>query len=209
MVPPSLFANRSVTTAMAIGFSFMVGYYGVPFLFTLYFQDVRALTPFETGLAFLPMMVVGLVVSPFAALIVEKVGSRTPVFGGLCLMALGMVGLALLGSTAPLWVASGLMVLIGLGGPLTMPPTVAVLLNTVPGHLAGTASGVFNTSRQVGGALAIALFGALVADSAHFLEGLRWSLAIGALVLLLAAIASSRLPRTHPRPGFPGGSAMT
>ena len=199
MVPPSLFASRTVPTAMVIGFSFMVGYYGMPFLFSLYFQQVRGLTAFQTGVAFMPMMLVGLALSPFSAGIVEKVGSRIPIAGGLGLMALGLAGLGLLAPVAPLWVASGLMVLIGLGGPLTMPPTVAALLSDVPAHLAGTASGVFNTSRQVGGALAIAVFGALVADSARFVEGMRASLAVGAVALTAAAIASSRLPRIQPR----------
>ena len=45
-----------------------------------------------------------------------------------------------------------------------MPPMTAVLLNGVPPRRAGTASGVFNTSRQLGGALAVAVFGALLAD---------------------------------------------
>jgi sugar phosphate permease len=157
----------------------------------------------------MPMMVVGLVLSPFAALIVERLGSRIPIVGGLGLMALGLVGLAVLAPTAPLWVVSALMVLIGLGGPLTMPPTVAVLLNSVPSHLAGTASGVFNTSRQVGGALAIALFGALLADSASFVGGLRSSLLIGAAVLLAAAVAAVRLPRVRPRSRAAEGATPT
>ncbi len=59
-----------------------------------------------------------------------------------------------------------LMVLVGLAGPLVMPPVTAVLLNNVPGHRAGKASGVFNTSRQVGGALAVAVFGAMLANRA-------------------------------------------
>ena len=156
MVPPGLFASRSVSIAMVTGFAFMVGFYGLPFLFSLYFQQVRELTPFSTGLIFLPMMLVGLALTPFSALIVEKVGSRVPITGGLGLMTLGLLVLGLVASTAPLWLLSALMVLIGVGGPLVMPPTIAVLLNRVPSHRAGTASGVFNTSRQLGGALAIA-----------------------------------------------------
>jgi sugar phosphate permease len=90
------------------------------------------------------------------------------------------------------------MVLVGLAGPLVMPPVTAVLLNNVPGHQAGTASGVFNTSRQIGGALAIAIFGALLADPATFLQGLRTSLLIAAAVALVAASASRLLRRPQP-----------
>lgn len=59
------------------------------------------------------------------------------------------------------------MVLVGLAGPLVAPPITAVLLDSVPPTLTGTASGVFNTSRQVGGALAVAVFGALLASPSH------------------------------------------
>lgn len=54
----------------------------------------------------------------------------------------------------------------GLAGPFVAPPVTAVLLSSVPA--AGTASGVFNTSRQVGGALAVAVFGALLTQASSF-----------------------------------------
>ena len=72
------------------------------------------------------------------------------------------------------------------------------MLNSVPGRQAGTASGIFNTSRQVGGALAVAVFGALLAQPATFLQGLRTSLLLAAGVALAAAAASRLL---QPRRG--------
>jgi sugar phosphate permease len=74
-----------------------------------------------------------------------------------------------------------------------MPPMTAVLLNSIPGHRTGTASGIFNTSRQVGGALAVAVFGALLASQAGFVTGMRVSLLIAAAVALAAAAVSTRL----------------
>jgi DHA2 family methylenomycin A resistance protein-like MFS transporter len=100
--------------------------------------------------------------------------------------------------TAPVWVLSALMVLVGLAGPLVSPPITAVLLNSVPGHRAGTASGVYNTSRQLGGALAIAVFGALLAQQDTFMDGMRTSLLIATAVALATAIASRLL---HPSGG--------
>jgi len=70
---------------------------------------------------------------------------------------------------------------------------------SVPGHRAGTAGGVFNTSRQVGGALAVAVFGALLANQATFLHGLRTSLLLAAAVALAAAAAASSLLVMPPR----------
>jgi sugar phosphate permease len=115
---------------------------------------------------------------------------------GLIFMTAGLAILAVLPSSAPVWALAGLMVLVGLAGPLVMPPLTAVLLNSVPAHRAGTASGVFNTSRQVGGALAVAVFGTLLANRATFLHGVRASLLIAAVVVLGAAAASLLLTPT-------------
>jgi MFS transporter, DHA2 family, methylenomycin A resistance protein len=105
-------------------------------------------------------------------------------------MATGLASLAVLPSSAPVWVLSVLMILVGLSGPLISPPITAVLLNSVPGHRAGTASAVYNTSRQIGGALAVAVFGALLAQRASFMQGLRTSLLIAAGVALATAMTS-------------------
>ena len=72
-----------------------------------------------------------------------------------------------------------LMVSVGLAGPLVMPPTKGALLNSVQRHAAETASGVFHTRRQVGGALAVAVFGALLANQTSFMDGVRTSLTLG------------------------------
>lgn len=129
----------------------------------------------------------------FASHIVERVGYQVPVIGGLVVMAIGLVVLGCLPASAPVAVLLGLMILIGLAGPLVMPPTMGVLLNSVPGHSSGIVSGVFNTSRQVGGALAIAVFGALLARQASFMHGVRDSLTVAAAVAVLAAIGALRL----------------
>ena len=74
----------------------------------------------------------------------------------------------------------------------------AVLLNSVPGHRAGVASGVFNTSRQLGGALAVAVFGALLTDPATFLDGVRASVLIAAGVAAVTTVVAGLLLRDRP-----------
>jgi MFS family permease len=206
MVPLGLFRSRNVAIANAVGFAFVVGYFGLPFVMSLYLQQLRGLTPAGTGLVFAPMMLTGLVLTPFSARIVERVGARVLVVGGLAAMTAGLAALAFAPPATPFWVLAALMVLVGLAGPLTMPPTMAVLLNSVPGHQAGTASGVFNTSRQVGGALAVAVFGALLAQPAGFGTGMRTSLLIAATVAALAggfALLLARPTHTQPAPTGP------
>jgi EmrB/QacA subfamily drug resistance transporter len=197
MVPLDLFRNRTVSVAVAAGFAFVVGYYGLPFVMSLYLQQVRGLSSLATGVAFLPMMLIGAVLTPFSARVAERLGARRLIIGGLLVMAGGLGILALVPSSAPVWVLALLMVLVGLAGPLVMPPMTGLLLNSVPAHLAGTASGVFNTSRQIGGALAVAVFGALLANHAAFMQGLRTSLLIAAGVAVMAAAAGLLLPRVR------------
>jgi MFS transporter, DHA2 family, methylenomycin A resistance protein len=187
MLPLSLFRSRTVSVSVVIGFAFMVGYYGLPFVMSLYLQQLRGLSALGAGVTFVPMMVTGGALNPFTARLAERFGARTLIACGLLSMTAGLVVIGLLPFTAPVALLSALMILVGLAGPLVMPPVMALLLHAVPARRAGVASGVFNTSRQVGGALAIAVFGALLASRATFLPGLRVSLLIAAGVVLAAA----------------------
>jgi sugar phosphate permease len=108
-------------------------------------------------------------------------------------MAAGLLVIAAAPASAPAWTLALLMVVVGVAGPLTIPPMTAVLLNSVPDHQAGTASGVFNTSRQLGGALAVAVFGALLAGEKGLVHGLRLSLVLAAVAALAAAASSVML----------------
>jgi EmrB/QacA subfamily drug resistance transporter len=193
MMPLDLLRSRNVSVAIAVGFAFMVGYYGLPFVMSLYLQQLRGLSSLNTGVAFLPMMLIGAALTPFSARVTERLGARALITSGLLLMSTGLLILAVLSPSTPVWVLAVLMVLVGLAGPFISPPVTAVLLNSVPGHRAGTASGVYNTSRQIGGALAVAVFGALLAQPATFMHGMRTSLLIAAGVGLATAAASLAL----------------
>ena len=189
----------------------MVGYYGLPFVMSLYLQQHRGLSPLMTGVAFLPMMLSGTSLTPFSAPIAERIGARPLIAGGLTLMAAGLLILALVPLSVPVWALAGLMVLVGMAGPLVMPPGIAVLLESVPTDQAGTVSGMFNTSRQIGGALAVAVFGALLAHRGTFVHGVHISLLLAAAVVLTAAAVSLRLRPTRREapavPGLPAGHA--
>jgi EmrB/QacA subfamily drug resistance transporter len=191
MLPLSLFRSRTVSVSVVIGFAFMVGYYGLPFVLSLYLQQLRGLSALEAGATFVPMMVAGGALNPFTARLSERFGARALIASGMLSMTAGLVVIGLLPGTAPVPLLSVLMILVGLAGPLVMPPVMALLLHSVPPRRAGVASGVLNTSRQVGGALAIAVFGALVSTRATFLPGLRLSLLIAAGIAVAAACVSA------------------
>ncbi|UGQ13959.1 MFS transporter [Yinghuangia sp. ASG 101] len=199
MVPLTLLRSPTVVVATGIGFAFMVGFYGLPFLFSLYFQQQHGLSALGAGIAFLPMMLLSACLTPFSARIAERTGPRVPIIAGLTLIAAGSVALAVAPASTPVWASALLLVPVGMAGPLVMPPTTALLLDAVPSEQTGTAGGVFNTSRQIGGALAVAVFGALISAPAGFQHGLRVSLAAAAAVALLAALAALHMGTASPR----------
>ena len=203
MLPLDLFRSRTVRVTVIAGFAFMVGYYGLPFVMSLYLQELRGLSALGTGIAFLPMMLIGGVLTPFAARLASRFGARALIAVGLASMTAGLVAISLLPGSTPVAVLAVLMMLVGLAGPLVMPPVIALLLHAVPARRAGVASGVLNTSRQVGGALAIAVFGALLADRTTFLHGLRLSLLIAAAIAAATAVLGLMLGQAATTPAHP------
>ncbi len=192
MLPLDLFRSRSVAVAVGGGFSFTVGFYGMVFLISLYLQQARGLSAVETGLIFLPMTVVGAFMNVAAARIAVRLGPQKTIAASLTLMATALVILSLAAEASPLVIA-GIMIVVTIGGAIGVPTMTALILDGVPAERAGTASGALNTSRQVGAALAVAVFGALVGHGSDFLGGMRMGLVIAAVVLLTAATAAVAL----------------
>ncbi len=112
-------------------------------------------------------------------------------------MTLGVIGMAVFAPLDQPLPVTAFMVLTGGGGSIAMPPVSGLVLASVPQRVAGTASAVFNTFRQIGGAVAIAVFGALIADPDDFVAGMQTALIITACLLGISAIAgwSSRSTR--------------
>jgi len=200
MVPPELVRSRTMLIASGSGFAFLAGLSGTVFVFSLYLQQHRGLSSLDTGLVFLPMTALSAVLGVPTARLTEKFGPRLPIVGGLFLMGVSLTVLATLPASAPVWLLALILIPVGCCGPLAMQPTTAVLLEHVPAHHSGVASGVFNTSRQLGAALAIAVFGALLANHTNLLPGLRTSLTIAAALAFAAAAANLRIS-APPRPG--------
>lgn len=192
MVPLALFRSRTVSTALAIAVVTMAAFYGVVFLQSLYFQQQRGATALEAGLLFLPMTGLVALLNPLAARLMVRYGNVLMIAAGQLLMAVGLAGLWLLPADAPILLVALTMVPVGVGGSFTVPPIIALVMDHVPAEKAGTASGVINTARQVGGSLGVAIYGALLTGHG-FMDGLRWGLGTTAFVLLILIAASLRL----------------
>ncbi|WP_235036311.1 MFS transporter [Arthrobacter sp. 18067] len=197
MMPLDLFQSGGLRIALSVGFSFMVGWYGMVFVISLFLQQHLGLSPLLAGLAFLPASVLIAVSNVVAGRMAAKFGPRVPAVVGQLLMVVGLLGMLLAAPAGSLVAVALLLIPIGVGGALAMPPITAHVLDSVPAHRSGTASAVFNTFRQLGGAVGVAVFGALLAGPAGFVPGLQASLLIAALLLLATAVASLFIRRIH------------
>ncbi|QGF23243.1 DHA2 family efflux MFS transporter permease subunit [Raineyella fluvialis] len=198
MIPLDLFRSRAVSTALAIALVTMAAFYGVVFLQSLYFQQQRGATALVTGLLFLPMTGLVALLNPVAARLMVRYGNVAMIVAGQLLMALGLAGLWLLPTDSSTLLVSVVMVPVGVGGSFTVPPIIALVMDHVSADRAGTASGVINTARQVGGSLGVAAYGALL-QGHDFMGGLRLGLGATAVVLLVLVAASLPLRHAHPQ----------
>ncbi|MFG3281566.1 MFS transporter [Streptomyces sp. NPDC048111] len=198
MLPLPLFRSHVVAVSLVVGFMLNAAYYGGVFVFSLYLQQQRGQSALHAGMLFLPMTALVAVVNLASAKLAARFGPRVPIVTGQLVGAAGALSLLTIGPHTPVGAVAALMVPVGLGGALAVPALTALLLDAVPADRAGTASAVLNTARQVGGAIAVAVFGALLAGADTFLSGMRWGMLIAAAGLLLAAGAAATLPGRGP-----------
>ena len=185
--------------SLLIGLMLNAAYYGGVFIFSLYLQQERGQSALHAGLTFIPMTALVAVVNLASAKLAALFGPRVPMVAGQLVGAAGLLALLGIGAHTHVWAVAALMVPVGLGGALTVPALTAMLLDAVPTDRAGTASAVLNTGRQAGGAIAVAVFGALLAGANTFLAGMRWSMVLAAAGLILTAGATLTLPRSRRR----------
>ncbi|HET6682192.1 MAG TPA: MFS transporter [Gaiella sp.] len=175
------------------------------FLLTLYLQDVLHYSAVQTGLAFAAMAVTIAVVSNGAQALVTRLGPRRVLTAGLVLLTISLVLVARLPVPARYDVdLLGPFVLNGIGFALCfIPMTIAGLQGVMPAD-AGVASGLLNTSRQVGGAVGLAVVNAIAAGFAldgvsgaaadeSLAHGYRVALLVLAMLALAGAVLSSTL----------------
>ncbi|WP_030565292.1 MFS transporter [Streptomyces aureocirculatus] len=202
MVPLSMLRQREVGVSLAVGFAVNAGFYGVVFLLGLYCQQLLGMSGIATGLMFVPLAVLITSTNLVSPRMAERVGRRPVIVTGQLVLAMAMFALLPLGADTPLWLVLLLLAPTGIGGALAVPALTALLMDTVPGHRAGTASGLLNSLRQTGGALSVALFGALIGGSGgsgaegFAVGGMRQGLVVvGVTLLATAGLSGWLLPR--------------
>jgi len=187
MLPLQLFKRKAFASATLIGVLANTAFYGLIFVLSLYFQQIDGLSPFQTGLAFTPMLGVVLPVNLLAPRLSERLGAPGVIAIGALIASAGALGLLVAHSGTPYaWLCAQLVALGG-GLGLLVPPMTAMLLGSVDRSYSGIASGVLNSARQTGSVVGVALFGAFVASGLDFAAGMKASLAIAAGLLVASA----------------------
>jgi DHA2 family methylenomycin A resistance protein-like MFS transporter len=188
MLPLTLFKNQAFRSSTITGVLVNVAFYGLIFVFSLYFQRVHQLSPLWTGLAFVPMTGACFVANLNIGRISGRFGDRKCVVAGTAIILLGCVALLGIGAdTGYGWLLPA-FILMGGGLGTMVPPLTHALLGSVDKARSGIASGVLTSSRQTGSVLGVSLFGSLIAAAPMMVHGTRVSLAISAGVLLAACL---------------------
>ena len=162
MLDPRYFKNRRFSLgALTITTAFF-GIFGMFFVLTQFLQFIQGHDSLGAGMRILPYGIVLLVIAPLAAIWAERFGDRNVMVAGLVTSA---AGFAVFGMLAPdseyPMIASGL-VLTAIGTGLLMPPATTTLVTSLPLGKAGVGSAMNDVTREVGGALGIAVVGALL-----------------------------------------------
>jgi EmrB/QacA subfamily drug resistance transporter len=163
LMPLQMFRSRNLSGANVIQSLMVAGMFGMFFLGALYLQRVLGFDSLEIGLAFLPLTVLlGLFSVGLSARLNLRFGPRATMIPGLLLIGVGLLSLSQItvGSSYFTNVLPA-MVLIGTGAGLCFPSVMTLAMSSVAPQEAGLASGVVNTTLQVGGALGLAVLATL------------------------------------------------
>jgi hypothetical protein len=164
MLDVSFFRNPRFTAASgAISMTFFA-MFGSIFLLTQYFQFVLGYTAFEAGVRLLPWALVMLVVSPNAPRLAHRFGTKAVVTSGLSIIAVALICLSALTPSSSYADIAWRLLLMGLGMSLTMAPATESIMGSLPLAKAGVGSAVNDTTRQVGGAMGVAVIGSVASS---------------------------------------------
>jgi EmrB/QacA subfamily drug resistance transporter len=166
LIPLRIFRSRNVSGANVIQALSVAGMFGMFFLLSLYMQRVLGYSPLEIGFAFLPATIVmGTLSIRYTEPLIMRFGARTTLIPGMGLIAVGLALFALApvdGSYVQHLLAP--MVLFGFGAGVSFPALMTLAMSGATKEDAGLASGLVNTSAEVGGALGLAVLATLSAS---------------------------------------------
>lgn len=198
MLPPALLKRPAFTAANTTAGIMNLGTLGTLFVLMLFLQSVQHRSALTAGLAVVPLFAPLAVMAPVGGRVTSRFGPRWPAVAGLLVAAAGLALLARTDARSGFAALLPAFLLWGTGCGLLTPAVVAAAVATVPAERAGLGSAVNNTARQTGGAVGIAVAGAVAGqpgDPSRFVPGFH-AVALGSACLYAAAaaLASALLP---------------
>src|SRR6516165_9335538 len=163
LVPFKLFRDRNYSVVNWVSGVLAIGMMGIFLPLTIYFQSVLGFSALKAGLVMAPASLMSMFIAPVAGQTTDKIGGKYILMSGLTLFGVGMGWLALIAQPGSSWlIFVAPLVVAGLGMGCIFAPMVTVALRNIDPRMAGAASGVLNTIRQVGLVIGTAAVGALL-----------------------------------------------
>ncbi|OLB82089.1 MAG: hypothetical protein AUI15_38660 [Actinobacteria bacterium 13_2_20CM_2_66_6] len=163
LLPLSLFADRNFAVANWIAAAISFGMLSMFLPFTIYLQSVRGFSALVAGLTLAPMSVTSMFTAPFAGRLSDRIGGKYILMTGISLFTIGMASIALVAGPDSTWINFlAPAIIAGAGMGMTFAPMTTVAMRNIEPRIAGSASAVLNTIRQLGAAIGSAVVGALL-----------------------------------------------
>ena len=163
LVPLSLFEERNFAVANWIGASIAFGMMSLFLPIVIYLQSVLGFSALTAGLTLAPMSLTSMVVAPFAGRMADRIGGKYILMTGVFVFAIGFGTLTIVAGPDSTWLTFLVPAIVaGAGMGMTFAPMTTVAMRNIEPRMAGTASAVLNTTRQVGQAVGSAVVGAVL-----------------------------------------------
>ena len=163
LVPLGLFKDRNFAVANWLAAAVSFGMLSTFLPFTIYLQSARGFSALVAGLTLAPMSLTSMFTAPFAGRMADRIGGKYILLTGILLFAIGISGLAFFAGPDSTWVNFlAPAILAGLGIGMTFAPMTTVAMRNIKPQVAGSASAVLNTIRQLGAVIGSAVIGALL-----------------------------------------------
>jgi EmrB/QacA subfamily drug resistance transporter len=163
LVPLSLFEERNFAVANWIAAAISFGMMSMFLPVTIYLQSVRGFSALHAGLTFAPMSLTSMFVAPFAGRLADRVGGKYILMTGISLFTVGFAFVGfVVGPDSSSWDFLVPAIIAGAGMGMTFAPMTTVAMRNIQPRMAGAASGILNTTRQLGAAIGSAVVGAIL-----------------------------------------------
>ena len=162
MLDPRHFRNRGLSAGSVSIFIQFFAFFGFTFVVLQYLQGVRADSPLKAALLVLPLSAAMLPTARMTPKLTARFGARTVCVAGLVLVAAGLAVISQVGIASPYWLLLAGLIPVGVGMGAAMTPATAAITEALPAAQQGVGSALNDLSREVGGALGIAVVGSIV-----------------------------------------------